>query len=303
MQSEPQTANISTQQTPTASLNQTGIQFLKIITQIPHKILAKLFNFNGYRLFFDGNQTFPLISFSELLREVARAPKVSHLSNYIISSEGFRVLYLFWDWDHKNFNINNLKNKLQDLEIASLITETKRGYHLYVFLHDQSDEPDREEKNFIADILQINDDDKWIHNKIYTLARVPGSAQGDSHVKILFAQNGKFLKFERKKIKTQPQNNYKATLPLCPGVLKDMLSPNPSHYGRFAFVAWLAQQGKSAEEIFKIFKKFRPIDFSEHTTKYQINHIISKNYRPPSCSTLRALGFCIDNCIFRKWRR
>ena len=119
---------------------------LSAVLQLPPKILTKLFNFQGARIFFDGYQTFVLKSFSELVREIEKKPKVSYLSNYLIKENGIKLLYLFWDWDTKEVDIPSLIDRLKQLKTASLITETKRGFHLYVFLDDESRIPTSSEK-------------------------------------------------------------------------------------------------------------------------------------------------------------
>jgi len=273
---------------------------LSAVLQLPPKILTKLFNFQGARIFFDGYQTFVLKSFSELVREIEKKPKVSYLSNYLIKENGIKLLYLFWDWDTKEVDIPSLIDRLKQLKTASLITETKRGFHLYVFLDDGSRIPTSSEKKLIAEALELEDPDKQFKRRIFTLARVPGSYQNGFVVRVIFAQNGRFLKFEGEGYN---EDYGKPTpRPICPGIVEDILSPNPSHFGRFAFVAFLAAQGRSEEDIMEIFRNLRPIDFNERMTEYQIRHIVENAYHPPSCTTLRDMGYCRDKCIFRKWR-
>ncbi len=257
----------------------------------------RLFNFQGARIFFDGHQTFVLKSFSELVREIEKKPRVSYLSNYLIYKNGIKLLYLFWDWDTKEVDIPSLIDRLKQLKTASLITETKRGFHLYVFLDNRSRIPTPKEKELIADALELKDTDKQVRRRIYTLARVPGSYQDGFIVKIIFAQNGRFLKFEGKEY--SEGTGKLIPRPICPGIAEDILSPNPSHFGRFAFVTFLAAQGRNEKEIMEIFRKLRPIDFDERMTEYQIRHIIENGYYPPSCVTLKDMGYCRDNCIFR----
>jgi len=269
------------------------------VLQLPLNILMKLFNFQGARIFFDGYQTFVLKSFSELVREIEKKPRVSYLSNYLIKEDGIKLLYLFWDWDTKEVDIPSLIDRLKQLKIASLITETKRGFHLYVFLDEESRIPTPSEKRLIAEMLQLEYNlDKQFRRRVFTLARVPGSYQEEFVVRPIFAQNGRFLKFEGEEY--DEDYGKPSPRPICPGIIEDILSPNPTHFGRFAFVAFLAAQGRSEEDIMEIFRNLRPIDFNERMTEYQIRHIIENGYYPPSCMTLRDLGYCRDNCIFRK---
>ncbi|UYL64804.1 MAG: hypothetical protein QIT35_gp08 [Methanophagales virus PBV299] len=276
---------------------------LSSLFSLPATILSSLLNFDGYRIFYDGYQQIPLSSLEELCREVNRKPKTSFLSNYLVRKGEIKPLYLFWDWDHKEVDIHSLIKKLQKLNLSSMITETRRGFHLYLFLDHESTIPTKSEKEMIAQALQIEKDDKQIRRKIFTLARVPLSLQGNRVVNIRFVQEGIKLKFTSAKRSVIREFKRRSVCFICPGVLEDVASLNPSHFGRFAFVAYLHNQGYSEQEILSIFEALRPIDFDREKTLYQIHHIIENQYVPPSCATLREMGYCREFCILRRGRR
>jgi len=71
----------------------------------------------------------------------------------------------------------------------------------------------------------------------------------------------------------------------------------PLHDIRVDLVAELYYLGYSKEDIFNIIKKLNWSDFDENITKYQINHVIDKGYKPLSCSRIKSLipKYC-DNC-------
>ena len=270
------------------------------LLSLPPSILSSLLDFSGYRIFYDGYQQIPLSSLEELIREVNRKPKISFLSNYLVRKGEIRPLYFFWDWDNKDVNIYHLINKLKKFNLASMITETRRGFHLYIFLDRESTVPSKDEKETVAQALGIENDDKQIRRKIFTLARVPLSFQGNRIVSIKFVQEGIKLKFTSIKRSIIREFKRRAVCFICPGVLEDVASLNPSHFGRFAFVAFLHNQGYSEREILSVFEALRPIDFDKEKTLYQIHHITENQYVPPSCATLREMGYCRDSCILRR---
>lgn len=69
---------------------------------------------------------------------------------------------------------------------------------------------------------------------------------------------------------------------------------NISHSMRFALVTFLYSIGMKKEDILKFF--FSSPDFNIDQVKYQINHIIDRNYKCPSCSTMRTYGNCNNIC-------
>jgi len=67
---------------------------------------------------------------------------------------------------------------------------------------------------------------------------------------------------------------------------------NVSHLGRFSLVAFLNGIGMKEEEIMKILMPTP--DFDDRVAKYQVEHIIGKEYSAPSCDTMRTYSLCFE---------
>lgn len=65
---------------------------------------------------------------------------------------------------------------------------------------------------------------------------------------------------------------------------------NLVHSGRFALVAFLHTIGMPASQIESIFA--RSPDYNPDMTEYQVNHILTNEYVPPSCLTMQTHGVC-----------
>jgi len=70
-----------------------------------------------------------------------------------------------------------------------------------------------------------------------------------------------------------------------------------SHMERFGLTSFLVNTGMDLEKIVKIFVSVS--DFDEELTKYQVEHIAGlrggrTKYTPPTCSTLRTHGICVN---------
>ncbi|MCW7076878.1 MAG: DNA primase large subunit PriL [Candidatus Syntrophoarchaeum sp.] len=71
---------------------------------------------------------------------------------------------------------------------------------------------------------------------------------------------------------------------------------NISHSARFTLTSFLLNIGLSVEDVIKVYRSSP--DFDESKTRYQVEHIASKGYTPPSCSTIRTYGNCTGSCPF-----
>ncbi|HDM37092.1 MAG TPA: DNA primase regulatory subunit PriL [Candidatus Syntrophoarchaeum butanivorans] len=69
---------------------------------------------------------------------------------------------------------------------------------------------------------------------------------------------------------------------------------NLPHSARFTLTSFLLKIGLSVEDIIKIYRSSP--DFDESKTRYQVEHIASRGYTPPSCSTIRTYGNCTGSC-------
>jgi DNA primase large subunit len=90
-----------------------------------------------------------------------------------------------------------------------------------------------------------------------------------------------------------------AAFPPCVRYMRRMLDAgeNLSHSGRFALAAFLHKVGANADTIVDSFRGAP--DFDEGVTRYQVEHITSRDggegYAPPECATLRTHGHCMWN--------
>lgn len=88
------------------------------------------------------------------------------------------------------------------------------------------------------------------------------------------------------------QENYP---PCIKKLLEDLsLSINLPHTARVALAIYLVNAGATTDKIVDYFRNAP--DFSEKTTRYQVEHIRARKYNMPSCSTMDSYGICIAEC-------
>ncbi|MCX6772813.1 MAG: hypothetical protein NTV88_03530 [Candidatus Micrarchaeota archaeon] len=88
------------------------------------------------------------------------------------------------------------------------------------------------------------------------------------------------------------QENYP---PCIKKMLEDLaLSINLPHTARVALGIYLVSAGVTTDKIVDYFR--HAPDFSEKTTRYQVEHLRSHKYNMPSCSTMDSYGVCIADC-------
>ena len=72
------------------------------------------------------------------------------------------------------------------------------------------------------------------------------------------------------------------------------LSVNLPHTARVALGIYLIKAGMPAEKIVEVFRGAP--DFSEKTTRYQVDYLRTKGYNMPSCATMDSYGVCVAEC-------
>ena len=88
------------------------------------------------------------------------------------------------------------------------------------------------------------------------------------------------------------QENYP---PCIKRLIEDLaMNVNVPHTARVALAIYLVNAGAPIERIVDYFRAAP--DFSEKTTRYQVEHIKKKKYRMASCSTMDSYGICIAEC-------
>jgi DNA primase large subunit len=69
---------------------------------------------------------------------------------------------------------------------------------------------------------------------------------------------------------------------------------NLNHQARWYLCVYLMAAGMNDDQICGIYSNLP--DYSERTTRYQVEHARKKNYTPPACSTITTWGFCCADC-------
>jgi hypothetical protein len=69
--------------------------------------------------------------------------------------------------------------------------------------------------------------------------------------------------------------------------------PEPRHLIRFTYTVLRLAEGYSYDEILDEMESFGWADFDPEYSRKQIEHIDGRNYVPPSCDTLRDMGYCV----------
>jgi len=72
------------------------------------------------------------------------------------------------------------------------------------------------------------------------------------------------------------------------------LNVNLPHTARVALAIYLVRAGMPTDKIMDIFRGAP--DFSEKTTRYQVEYLRTKGYSMPSCSTMDSYGACVAEC-------
>ncbi|HJJ30346.1 MAG TPA: DNA primase regulatory subunit PriL [Methanocorpusculum sp.] len=67
---------------------------------------------------------------------------------------------------------------------------------------------------------------------------------------------------------------------------------NLTHSGRFSMTAFLHHVGMNGEQVSGIFA--RSPDYDADMTNYQVDHILTNEYTPPSCATMLTHGVCVN---------
>lgn len=111
----------------------------------------------------------------------------------------------------------------------------------------------------------------------------------------LLSQRKRILKAEE-----LPKVAFTDSFPPCIKVLYGALLSGKamSHVGRFTLTSFLLSVGMDSKEIVRLFTGLADAD--ERITLYQVEHIAGRRgsrtkYAPPSCSTMKTHGLCIEN--------
>ncbi|MFQ6120677.1 MAG: DNA primase regulatory subunit PriL, partial [Methanosarcinales archaeon] len=103
-------------------------------------------------------------------------------------------------------------------------------------------------------------------------------------------------KEEKEKIKISCKSDASLKTDNFPPCLKNILDNltkgvNLAHSARFALTSFLLNIGMEVDKIINLFNTSP--DFKEDKTRYQVQHISSGKYIPPSCATMATYSQCI----------
>ena len=160
--------------------------------------------------------------------------------------------------------------------------------------------------------LPINFDELSLE-KIIELTKKPVSADYDYKIDELPTLHDfpKFLSHQEKekvflqssrnwlKIPTEVREYLKRLLRPC--IFYNIIVSEPRHDARVAATIDLLLLGYSIDEIVEIFSKLNWVDFNEEFTRYQVQQIKDRHYKPYGCRKLRKLfgtNYC-ENCKYR----
>ena len=239
------------------------------------------------------------------------------------------LLFLPFDFDS-----NNLKSAWKDAKRlfnfcarnnldATLTFSGRRGFHIYITTVPKpySKSLIRYVQSHLSNMLGLLTIDKKLFGDIRRLMRIVYTYNMENGgLCLTLARNfGRKLdlewfrreehKPEANKAATPDANRAKLEYPCIEKLIRDRdywIKNHPRHKFepsqpvRFTWVALKSLSGYSEDEIFNEAKSFGWDDFNEYKTRYQIRHIMNR-YKPYSCSSLRAMGYCIiPDCKFKR---
>lgn len=91
-------------------------------------------------------------------------------------------------------------------------------------------------------------------------------------------------------------SDFKGEYPPCVKRMLERLqqSENLPHAARWALAVFLLNAGMKDEDVVKAFA--HAPDFSEQTTRYQVQHAKRMRYKTPSCAAMDSYGLCTAQC-------
>jgi len=164
-------------------------------------------------------------------------------------------------------------------------------------------------QNYFKNLLSLKTVDEQIFGDVRRLMRIAGTYNPNGGLcKILSEHDGKEIDLDdyyefTDYIETyEKRNNGESQYhdyPCIESIIRN--DTEPRHLIRFTYVTLRLDEGWSIDEIIDEIESFGWQDFKEGYTRRQIEHIDSRGYVPPSCETLREMGYCtVVNCPYDK---
>jgi len=183
----------------------------------------------------------------------------------------------------------------------------KKGFHVYVITKPKTygRRQIRVIQNMFKNMLNLKTLDEQIFGDIRRLMRIPQTININGGVcRILSMSSGKELDLDVVYKDTEDivqvgehTDSEFHDYPCIESIVRDDIEPR--HLIRFTYVALRISEGWSNDEILDEIESFGWVDFKEDYTAKQIEHIRGRGYIPPSCKTLKELGYCtVEDCIY-----
>jgi len=256
---------------------------------------------------------FPVYSSSEITKYLMKKEPLYGSISMFQDRRAF-PLYLFYDFDCEKNTAEREIKKLEDFakyhNLSFTIAEPKRGYHFYIHLSPVAIDSNafRCISDYVIDSVGIEHYDDITDGVVNGLARLPGSYYPELNRRVRIIKqkitkfvnpfellNGEEIHVFHSIPQDIPQELYR------PCIEYFIRERHPSQFIRFAWASLRIAQGKTDAELIEEAKGYGWEDWDEEVTAYQINQIRSKNYKIPSCGTIRKQGYCIPKLC--KWRK
>jgi len=230
------------------------------------------------------------------------------------------LLFIPFDFDSENLreawdDAKRLYNYFVREGYSSyLVYSGRKGFHVYLLPEPKvyTRKQLRAIQVYFKNLLSLKTVDQQIFGDIRRLMRVPGTYNigGGNLCRVLAKNEGKlynldlFCTDEKVSLgnglkKDEDKINQYHDYPCIESIVR--LDSEPRHLIRFTYVILKLDEGFSTEEILDEIGSFGWLDYNEDYTRKQIEHIESRGYVPPSCDTIREMGFCsVEDCPYLK---
>lgn len=246
-----------------------------------------------------------------------------------------KLLYLPFDFDSTNLrdafeDAKKLYNTVVDFGYnASFHFSGGKGFHVIIPVVPKfySKIQLLRVQQFFKRILNLKTADEQIFRDVRRIIRIPGTYHINGNLCDVYGEfnEGKLLDIEKlappeyskfdkvSNISTEEYNNsISHDFPCIEKLIKDKdywyehhprNSFEPNWLIRFAWVLEQSYEGKSEDEIIDMIEEFNWDDYDPDKTKYNVRYILERGYAHPNCATLQDMGFCLNNCPYKKeWK-
>jgi hypothetical protein len=199
------------------------------------------------------------------------------------------------------------------------IINSGNGFHVILKIKKESISKKQLEIFYdkILSEVELKSFDNHVKGDISRMIRIPGTINLKGGNICHFLENNKYsvdelgkislieivknleLNEEMYNISDENENNklcFYSELHDFPCLENQLKEKEPSHISRMLYVSLLIQQGYTEKEIFHKLESYHWIDWDPKITLYQIRHIRSNNYAPPTCKSLKKRGICDKSC-------